>query len=86
MKARERKPGIYWLGAVDWDRCLFDELIPLPDGTSYNPYRIQGSEKNILIDAIDPTVEHVLMARLNDLGVKKIDYLVARHVESVPIA
>jgi flavorubredoxin len=81
MKAREIKTGIYWVGAVDWDRRLFDELIPLPDGTSYNSYLIQGSEKTVLIDAVDPTMEHVLMARLDDLGVKKIDYLVANHAE-----
>jgi len=81
MKAREIKPGIYWVGAVDWDRRLFDELIPLPDGTSYNSYVVQGSEKTVLIDAVDPTMEHVLMARLDDLGVKEIDYLVANHAE-----
>ncbi len=81
MKAREIKPGIYWVGAVDWDRRLFDELIPLPDGTSYNSYLIRGSEKTALIDAVDPDMEHVLMTRLDDLGVKKIDYLVANHAE-----
>ncbi len=46
MNAREIKENIYWVGALDWDRRLFDELIPLPDGTSYNAYLIQGSEKN----------------------------------------
>ena len=81
MKARKIRPGIYWVGAVDWDRRLFDELIPLPDGTSYNSYLLQGSEKTVLIDAVDPTMEHVLMARLDDLGVKAIDYLVANHAE-----
>ncbi len=37
MKARTIRTGVQWLGAVDWDRRLFDSLIPLPDGTSYNP-------------------------------------------------
>ena len=81
MKAREIRTGIYWVGAVDWDRRLFDELIPLPDGTSYNSYLVKGSEKTVLIDAVDPTMEHVLLARLDDLGVKQIDYLVANHAE-----
>ena len=81
MRAREIKRGIYWVGAVDWDRRLFDELIPLPDGTSYNSYLIKGSEKTVLIDAVEPTMEHVLMARLDDLGVKAIDYVVANHAE-----
>jgi flavorubredoxin len=30
MKERKIKENIFWLGAVDWDRRLFDSLIPLP--------------------------------------------------------
>jgi len=50
MNVREISPGVYWVGSIDWDRDLFDELIPLPDGTSYNSYLIEGSEKIALID------------------------------------
>ena len=46
MKPRKIKEGVYWLGAIDWDRRLFDSLIPLPDGTSYNAYLIAGQRKN----------------------------------------
>lgn len=81
MKAREIKKGIFWVGAVDWDRRLFDELIPLPDGTSYNSYLVRGSEKTALIDTVDPTMTDVLTARLDDLKVKQIDYLIANHAE-----
>jgi len=81
MKARKIKDGIYWVGAVDWDRRLFDDLIPLPDGTSYNAYLIQGSEKTALIDTVDPTMSHVLFGRLNQLGAERIDYVVANHAE-----
>ena len=42
---RELKPGVYAVGAIDWDRRLFDELIPLPDGTSYNAYLVRGRDK-----------------------------------------
>jgi len=41
MSVRQLKPQIYWVGAIDWDRKLFDELIPLPDGTSYNKIYIK---------------------------------------------
>ena len=34
MALQELKKGIYSVGAKDWDRRIFDELIPLPDGTS----------------------------------------------------
>ena len=81
MKPREIKPGVYWVGAIDWDRRLFDALVPLPDGTSYNSYLIQGSEKTALIDTVDPTMEHVLINHLNQLGVKNIDYVIANHAE-----
>jgi len=81
MKPREIKRGIYFMGAVDWDRRLFDSLIPLPDGTSYNSYLITGSEKTALIDTVDPTMEQVLVKHLDELEVKTLDYLIANHAE-----
>ncbi len=75
---REIKKDIYYVGAVDWDRRLFDELIPLPDGTSYNAYLIKGSEKTALIDTVDPPMEDVLIDNLKDV---KIDYIIAHHAE-----
>jgi flavorubredoxin len=79
MKARQIKPNIYWVGAIDWDRRLFDALIPLPDGTSYNAYLVRGSQKVALIDTVDPSMTHVLMAFLED--VPAIDYVIANHAE-----
>ena len=81
MKPREIKPGIYRVGAIDWDRRLFDSLIPLPDGTSYNSYLIKGSEKTALIDTVDPTMQDVLINHLNQLGIESIDYVIANHAE-----
>ena len=69
------------MGAVDWDRRLFDALIPLPDGTSYNSYLIKGSEKTALIDTVDPTMWDTLINNLKQLGVDNIDYVVANHAE-----
>jgi flavorubredoxin len=81
MKPREIKRGVYWVGAIDWDRRLFDSLIPLPDGTSYNSYLIKGNQKTALIDAVDPTMKEVLIEHLDELKVKKIDYIIANHAE-----
>jgi len=81
MKPREMRPQVYWVGAIDWDRRLFDALIPLPDGTSYNSYLIEGSEKVALIDTVDPTMEQVLVNHLDHLEVKNLDYVVANHAE-----
>ncbi len=79
MRAREIKPGVKWVGAVDWDRRLFDALIPLPDGTSYNAYLVQGSEKVALTDTVDPAMIDLLVAHLEDVPV--IDYVIANHGE-----
>ncbi|MBC8477206.1 MAG: MBL fold metallo-hydrolase, partial [Dehalococcoidia bacterium] len=81
MRPREIKPGVHWVGAIDWDRRLFDSLIPLPDGTSYNSYLIEGTEKTALIDTVDPAMQDVLLDQLSGLGVQKLDYVVANHAE-----
>ena len=78
---RQLRPNIYAVGAIDWDRRLFDELIPLPDGTSYNAYLIKGSEKTALLDTVDPTKTTVLIDNLIKLGLDKIDYVIAHHGE-----
>jgi len=81
MKPREIRPGIHAVGAIDWDRRLFDALIPLPDGTSYNSYLVKGSEKTVLIDTVDPAMEHELFHHLSDLNCQRLDYVVANHAE-----
>jgi flavorubredoxin len=81
MAVREIKSDIYSLGAIDWDRRLFDELIPLPDGTSYNSYLINGTEKIALIDTVDPTKRHELIDNLRELDIRNIDYIISNHAE-----
>jgi flavorubredoxin len=79
MKPRQIKSEVYWVGAIDWDRRLFDSLIPLPDGTSYNAFMIQGSEKTVLLDTVDPPMTHILRSQLED--VPRIDLVVSHHAE-----
>lgn len=79
MKVRQIMPDVYWSGAIDWDRRLFDSLIPLPDGTSYNAYLIKGTEKTVLLDTVDPSMSYVLLAQLKDI--QNIDYIIVHHVE-----
>jgi len=80
-KARPIRDGVDWVGAMDPDRRLFDALIPLPEGTSYNAYLIRASEKTALIDAVDPPFVPVLLGRLAGLGLKRLDYLIVNHCE-----
>lgn len=79
MKMRPVTERIAALSAIDWDRRLFDSLIPLPDGTSYNAYLVRGSEKIALLDTVDTHKTAVLMEQLED--VPHIDYIVAHHAE-----
>jgi len=81
MKPREIRPGIHSVGAMDWDRRLFDSLIPLPDGTSYNSYLIRGSQKTALIDTVDRTMPQELLGNLEQAGLEKLDYVIANHAE-----
>lgn len=81
MTIREIKKDIFTVGSIDWDRRLFDELISLPDGTTYNSYLIKGTEKTALIDTVDPTKELELFDNLNRLGIKHIDYVISHHGE-----
>lgn len=78
---REIRPGIFWVGALDWDRRLFDALLPLPQGTSYNSYLIRGEEKTVLIDAVDETGADVLLDNLRSLAVESLDYIIVQHAE-----
>lgn len=78
---RQIAPGVDWIGAIDWNRRLFDGLIPLPDGTSYNSYLVRGGDKTALIDAVDPKMTGVLMDNLDSLGVQHIDYIISQHAE-----
>ncbi len=81
MKPRELKRDIYCVGAIDWDRRLFDSLIPLPDGTSYNSYLVKGTGKTALIDTVNPPMKDVLLENLDLLEVKNIDYVIFNHAE-----
>ncbi len=78
---RKIAENVYNVGVVDWDRTLFDEIVPLPQGTSYNAYIIFGSEKTALIDTAEPYKWNELKKNIEELGVKKIDYIISNHAE-----
>lgn len=78
-KPKQIKDDIFWVGAQDWDRRLFDALIPLPDGTSYNAYLVKGSEKTVLLDTVDTAKSDILLSQLID--VETIDFIISHHAE-----
>lgn len=81
MAIKKLIKDIYFVGSIDWDRRIFDELIPLPDGTSYNSYLIKDDDNAILIDTVDPTKKEELFHNLREAKVEKISYIIAHHAE-----
>ncbi len=81
MAIQKLKSAVFSVGAKHWDRRLFDELIPLPAGTTYNAYLVRGSEKTALIDTVDPDKKNDLLENLESLKVNNIDYVIANHAE-----
>jgi flavorubredoxin len=81
MNRLDIKPGIDAIGAIDWDRRLFDSLIPLPDGTSYNCYIVKGKDKTAMIDTVDPSLDYVLVNNLDQLNIEHLDYIICHHAE-----
>ena len=71
---------VYSVGVKDWDRRIFDELIQIPDGTSYNSFLVKGNNKTVLIDTVDPIKANELLDNLKKLDAT-IDYLVVNHAE-----
>ena len=81
-EVRELVNGVFWVGVRDFDRRLFDSLIPLPYGTTYNAYVVQGGKKTALIDTVNPGFERQLEEKLEQLGgIGKLDYLIMNHAE-----
>jgi len=81
MAIQKLKKNVFSIGSKHWDRRLFDELIPLPDGTTYNSYLVEGSEKTALIDTGDPETLNDLFENLKNHNVTKIDYIISNHAE-----
>jgi flavorubredoxin len=74
--------GVYWVGARDWNRRLFDALIPLPVGTTYNSYLIIGEKKKALIDTVNPGFEKELEEKIRKIiDPNDIDYVIMNHAE-----
>jgi len=75
-------PNVFWVGVKHYNRRLFDGLIPLPHGTSYNAYLVKGSNKTALVDTVNPGFEHDLLAKVKEhTDPEKLDYVIMNHAE-----
>ncbi len=81
MIYKKIKENIFYAGINDKDRLIFDELIPLDCGTSYNSYIIKGSEKTAVIDTMYPKFTKEYINSFDENNIKNIDYIIANHGE-----
>jgi len=80
MKPVEIKPGVYWVGGIDWDLRSFHGYLT-PRGTTYNAYLIKD-EKIVLVDTVKHYLFDEMLARLKEVvDPAQIDYVVVNHVE-----
>lgn len=80
--AIELSKNVYWVGVRDWNRRLFDALIPLPRGTTYNAYLVVGTQKKALIDTVNPGFEKEWTEKITKIvDPSEVDYVIMNHAE-----
>jgi len=78
----EIKPNVHWIGSVDPDLRIFDDLFPTERGTSYNSYLIRGKDKIAVIDTVKEKRSEEFLAKVKALvGKEKVDYIIVNHAE-----
>jgi len=80
MAITEIKPGIYWVGGIDWDIRNFHGYLT-QRGTSYNAYLIVD-ERIVLVDTVKHYLFHEMLSRIREIiDPSRIDYILSNHVE-----
>ena len=76
-------PGIYWVGAVDWNvRAFHGHTYNTKRGTTYNAYLIVD-EKIALVDTVHGPFASEMIEKIREIvPPEKIDYIIANHVET----
>ena len=73
---------MFWVGIKDRDRRLFDALVRLPEGTTYNAYLVVGDKKRALIDTVNPSFEKALEDKIKQItDPSELDYVIMNHAE-----
>lgn len=71
---------VFFCGLKDINRKFFDQLVPLPQGTTYNSYLIKGSQKCALIDTMYEKLLGPYCEMIASFGVQP-DYIISNHAE-----
>jgi flavorubredoxin len=80
VKTIEIKPGIYWVGAIDWAVRDFHGYVT-PNGTTYNNYLIKDDEIT-LVDTVKYDFKRVTIDNIKSIcNPSEIKNLVINHIE-----
>ncbi|OEH84630.1 flavodoxin [Desulfuribacillus stibiiarsenatis] len=72
---------VFWIGVNDRETHLFESLMPIPEGVSYNAYLI-NDEKVALIDTVKIDYNDALIENIKSIiGERTVDYLIINHIE-----
>ncbi len=81
MKAIEIKPGIFWVGAIDWAVRDFHGYV-IPNGTTYNNYLVLDDQIT-LFDTVKHDFAEVTIGNIRNLAdPSKIRNIVINHIEN----
>ena len=79
--SRKISNDLWYVGASDRRLALFENMMPIPSGTSYNSY-VLTDEKTVLLDTVDQAVGAQFLENLTAvLTGRVLDYIVIHHVE-----
>ncbi|HOH71661.1 MAG TPA: MBL fold metallo-hydrolase, partial [Paludibacteraceae bacterium] len=74
--------GVFYVGVNDRQKALFENMIPLPNGVSYNSYLIVD-EKVVLIDTVEAGYSEQFLRQIKEAaGGRPVDYVIIDHMES----
>ena len=80
LTAREIKPGIWWVGGIDWNERMFHGYTT-EAGITYNAYLIMD-ERVTLIDTVKAKFSDELLQRISQVvDPARIDVVITNHVE-----
>lgn len=78
---KEVTQSLIWVGGNDRRLNLFENIIPVPEGISYNSYLLRD-EKTVLLDTVDRSIADIFLENVKfALDGRDLDYIVVNHME-----
>lgn len=82
MKTLKLNENLYYVGVIDHDLKVFDSIMPLKYGTSYNSYLLKTDEGAVLFEGSKAGFEDEYLNNIESIcPLSEIKYLVVAHTE-----